>query len=155
MTFGELIKTNKNEIRNVPNLTSYFISAYKFIFGVNPSCASCSINNEFKNLINEVKKRSIQDQKIELNLEKNIMENNEKTFVLSPATDDYMLSYVDKNKVIRRKFTNRLTDDFVIGYLTDGTPEEIEERKKKFKVLPLKMREKISEKQKDKASKNK
>ena len=159
MTFGELILSNKSEVRSNSNLTTYFIHAYKYIFGYAPSCAGCSINNEFNNLVKQVKQRNIQEQEIEINLENNIMTNTTKTFVLSPALRDDMLAYTDKNKVIRRKFVNKLTDEYVIAYLTNGTIEEIEERKKKFKVLPLELREKTKDKEenvlKTKAKKNK
>lgn len=153
MTFGELILKNKGEIRNIPDLTTYFIHAYKYIFGVAPSCAGCSINNELSRLITQVKQRNLQKKEIEINLENNIMTDNTKTFILSPTTTDYMLTYVDKDKVTRRKFLNKLTDEFVIGYLTNGTEAEIEERKKKFKVLPLELREKPKEVKKEKNKK--
>lgn len=159
MTFGELILSNKSEVRSNSNLTTYFIYAYKYIFGYAPSCAGCSINNEFNNLVKQVKQRNIQEQEIDINLENNIMTNNTKTFVLSPTTKDSMLAYQDKDKNIRRKHLNKLTDEYVIAYLTNGTSEEIEERKKKFKVLPLELREKTEVKTenvlKTKAKKNK
>ena len=70
------------------------------------------------------------------------MVDNSKTFVLSPSLQDDMLAYTDKNKVIRRKFVSKLTDEYVVAYLTNGTAEEIEGRKKKFKTLPLALQEK-------------
>ena len=142
MTFGELTKKNKSEVRSNSNLTLYFKEAYKEIFGSYPSCSGCSINNEFTKLVKEIKSRKLTDQEINLNIE--IMEvNNEKTFIFSPKFNDTMLFYDDKNGIRRRKFSHKATDEFVIEYLTIGTPEQIEERKKNFKQLPLSLREEV------------
>ena len=156
MTYGELILKSSSEVRSNSNLTSYFINAYKNVCGHVPTCSGCAINNELGNLIKEIKKRNLQGQEIEVTTNNITMVDNSKTFVLSPSLRDDMLAYTDKNKVIRRKFVSKLTDEYVVAYLTNGTAEEIEERKNKFKVLPLALRE-IAEKQelKTKEKKNK
>ena len=156
MTYGELILKSSSEVRSNANLTSYFINAYKNVFGNVPTCSGCAINNELGNLIKQIKTRNLQEQEIEVTTNNITMVDNSKTFVLSPSLQDDMLAYTDKNKVIRRKFVNKLTDEYVVAYLTNGTAEEIEDRKKKFKVLPLALREK-AEKQalKTKEKKNK
>lgn len=156
MTYGELISLNSGRVRNESNLTNYFMNAYNNIFGNFPSCTGCAINNEFNKLIQQVKTKGIQQDEIEIKQNNITMVDESKTFVLSPNTDDYMLVYTDKDKRDRRKFLTRLTDEYVVAYLTNGTTEEIEERKKKFKVLPLALREK-AEKQvlKTKEKKNK
>lgn len=141
MTFEELIKYNKSEVRSNSNLTLYFINAYEFLFGFKPSCSGCSINKEFEKLKKEVLKRNILE--LEIEIKQQIINNMEqtKTFVRSASLTEDMLAYKDKNGVIRRKFVNKLTDEFVIAYLTNGTEQELEVRKKKFKVLPLAMTE--------------
>ena len=156
MTYGELILKSSSEVRNDSNLTSYFINAYKNVFAHVPTCSGCAINNELGNLIKHIKTRNLQEQEIEATTNNITMVDNSKTFVLSPSLQDDMLAYTDENKVIRRKFVSKLTDEYVISYLTNGTAEEIEDRKKKFKVLPLALREK-AEKQalKTKEKKNK
>ena len=156
MTYGELILKSSSEVRNDSNLTSYFINAYKNVLGYVPTCSGCAINNELGNLIKQIKTRNLQDQEIEVTTNNITMVDNSKTFVLSPSLQDDMLAYTDKNKVIRRKLVSKLTDEYVVAYLTNGTAEEIEGRKKKFKVLPLALREK-AEKQalKTKEKKNK
>lgn len=156
MTYGELILKSSSEVRNDSNLTSYFINAYKNVFGHVPTCSGCAINNELGNLIKHIKTRNLQDQEIEVTTNNITMVDNSKTFVLSPSLQDDMLAYTDENKVIIRKFVSKLTDEYVISYLTNGTAEEIEDRKNKFKVLPLALRE-IAEKQelKTKEKKNK
>ena len=156
MTYGELILKSSSEVRNDSNLTSYFINAYKNVFGHVPTCSGCAINNELGNLIKQIKTRKLQEQEIYVTTNNITMVDNSKTFVLSPSLQDNMLAYTDKNNVIRRKFVSKLTDEYVISYLTNGTAEEIEDRKKKFKVLPLALRE-TAEKQalKTKQKKNK
>ena len=156
MTYGELILKSSSEVRSNANLTSYFINAYKNVFGHVPTCSGCAINNELGNLIKHIKTRNLQEQEIEVTTNNITMVDYSKTFVLSPSLQDDMLAYTDKNKVIRRKFVSKLTDEYVISYLTNGTAEEIDDRKKKFKVLPLALREK-AEKQalKTKEKKNK
>lgn len=135
MTFGDLIKHSKSEVRGSSFLTFHFIEAYKHVFKVKPSCTGCSISNELSKLANEIKKLGIEEKEIEIK-EESIMKNTDKTFVLSPTFNETMLAYVDENKVVRRKFSNKLTDEFVIAYLTNGTEAEIEERKKNFKKFP-------------------
>ena len=144
MTYGELILKSSSEVRNDSNLTYYFINAYKNVFGHVPTCSGCAINNELGNLIKQIKTRNLQDQEIEVTTNNITMVDNSKTFVLSPSLQDDMLAYTDENKVIRRKFVSKLTDEYVVAYLTNGTAEEIEERKKKFKVLPLALQEKTA-----------
>lgn len=141
MTYSELIQYNKSEVRSNSNLTLYFINAYQFLFGSKPSCSGCSINREFDKLKKEILKRNLLESEIEIKQENNIIMEQTKTFVRSASLTEDMLAFKDENGVIRRKFVNKLTDEFVIAYLTNGTPEEIEERKKKFKVLPLAMTE--------------
>ena len=144
MTYGELILKSSSEVRSNSNLTSCFINAYKNVFGHVPTCSGCAINNELGNLIKHIKTRNLQEQEIEVTTNNITMVDNSKTFVLNPSLQDYMLAYRDKNKVIRRKFVSKLTDEYVVAYLTNGTAEEIEERKKKFKVLPLALQEKTA-----------
>ena len=144
MTYGELILKSSSEVRSNSNLTSCFINAYKNVFGHVPTCSGCAINNELGNLIKHIKTRNLQEQEIEVTTNNITMVDNSKTFVLNPSLQDDMLAYRDKNKVIRRKFVSKLTDEYVVAYLTNGTAEEIEERKKKFKVLPLALQEKTA-----------
>ena len=142
MTYGELILKSSSEVRSNSNLTSCFINAYKNVFGHVPTCSGCAINNELGNLIKHIKTRNLQEQEIEVTTNNITMVDNSKTFVLSPSLQDDMLAYTDENKVIRRKFVSKLTDEYVVAYLTNGTAEEIEGRKKKFKTLPLALQEK-------------
>lgn len=149
MTFNELIQNNKDKVRSNSDLTLYFIEAYKEVFGHKPSCSGCSINNEIEKLYSKIRSRvDLLDKEIIINTE--IMnQNKEITFIKSPAFTEDMIKYKKDGKDYR-KFTHKLTDEFVIGYLTNGTPEELAERKTKFKVLPLALRE---EKQTDEVQK--
>lgn len=148
MTYLELTTYNKEKVRGNSNLTLNFISAYKTIFGIMPNCTGCSIGKEINNLYQSIKLREdLHDVEIDID---NIQKNNQmidknKTFEKSILLKEDMIAYRDSDGRIRRKFTNKLNDEFVIGYLTNGTPEEISERKKKFKVLPLALREETKE----------
>lgn len=148
MTYLELTTYNKEKVRGNPNLTLNFISAYKTIFRIVPNCTGCSIGKEINNLYQSIKLREdLHDVEIDIdNIQKNNqMIDNNKTFEKSILLKEDMIAYRDSDGRIRRKFTNKLNDEFVIGYLINGTPEEIEERKKKFKVLPLALREETQE----------
>lgn len=144
MTYKELTSYNKEKVRGNSNLTLNFISAYKTIFGRVPNCTGCSIGKELNSLYQSIKEREdLHDVEIDINnIQKdNPMIDKNKTFEKSILLKEDMIAFRDSNGRIHRKFTNKLNDEFVIGYLTNGTPEEIEERKKKFKVLPLALRE--------------
>ena len=154
MTFRELTQLNKGIIRGNSDFTLFFINAYQHIFGYKPSCSGCSINNEMHKLFERIKQMPNQD--LEILIDKDlIMENTDKTFVKSINFKENLIAYKDENGRIRRKFANKLTDDFVIAYLTNGTPEELEDRRKKFKVLPLAMREVKEEPKKEKKKREK
>lgn len=144
MTFGELIKNTKDRVRSDSNLTLYFIAGYQYLFSIKPTCAGCSINKELDKFKREVIKRDLLDTEILIN-EKNIPMDNSKTFLKSANLTENMLVFTDKDGIKRRKFVNKLNDDFVIGYLTFGSEQELIERKKKFKVLPIAMREEKKE----------
>lgn len=135
MTYKELLSYNKGEIRSNSTLTFFFISAYKSVFGIVPSCAGCSINSEFANLVKEIKKQGIEENIIEENQNISKMENKNKTFVFASNFNEPMIAYV-KNGRVYRKHTNKVTDEFAREYLANGTDAEIELRRKNFKVLP-------------------
>lgn len=140
MTFSELTQLNKGMIRSDSNLTLFFISAYEHIFHNRPSCSGCSINNELDKLFKEIKKMDNPDIDIIINKEE-LKKMSNITFQKSATFRDNLIAYKDKDGRIRRKYTNKLTDEFVIEYLTNGTADELNERKSKFKVLPLALRE--------------
>ena len=55
--------------------------------------------------------------------------------------ENKILSY-KKNGKTYRQYDTKLTADFVNGYLTNGTPEQLKERKAAFQILPEKFRPK-------------
>lgn len=59
----------------------------------------------------------------------------EKTFQFSIDTPD-ILTYINKEGKPVRAYANKATDEYVINFLTHGTADEIEKRKKLFKKLP-------------------
>ncbi|WP_448607600.1 hypothetical protein [Paenimyroides ceti] len=121
----ELIQKSSREVRGNSNLMAIYIKAYKEQFGFTPNCAGCTFNSDFQKLKNALSKNN---QKPLIQIE---MENTFKLLKVSGA----ILTYKKDGKVFR-KYDNKLTEEFAIGYLTNGTKEELELRKKEFKKLP-------------------
>lgn len=133
----ELIKKESHEVRRNPNLMTLYISYFKQYFGSEPACAGCTFANDWLKFIRAVQGGANPKT---TNVKINSMEN---TFKLK-KTEGKILAYRANGKK-HRLYDNRLTEDFVTAYLTNGTEEEIQERKKLFAVLPESMREKKDE----------
>lgn len=130
----ELIKLSGREVRGNSNLMAIYITAFQNQFGHKPNCAGCTFNTDFQKLKNAV-----------LNPKQKTIIPMEKTFKLYQVKGD-ILTYKDGKKTVRQ-YDNRMTEDFAIAYLTRGTDEQIEERKKLFKVLPKSLKKQESEKE--------
>lgn len=142
MTVQELINKSSQEVRRSPDLMAFYIDSFKAQFGKAPNCAGCTFINDFK--------------KLKLSIEKGIkptktltMENKEITFKLAKR-EGKIISFQKGGRTIRQ-YDNKMTEDFAVEYLTNGSKEEISDRRKKFKVLPAE----IIEKDEKKASKSK
>lgn len=127
MTIEELIKTGKEKVRGNAVLLNAYKKVFKEKFGREPDCAGCTFTTDWARLTNP----SIQPQK------KHAMSN--KTFDLIHQGKIYSYDVFDK-KTKRTKrvraYGNLMTEDFATAYLINGTPEEIEIRKKQFRTLP-------------------
>lgn len=143
MTVQELILKNPKEVRKSPDLMGFYVEAFKSQFGYKPDCAGCTFRNDFLKL-----KKSIQSG-VEPKKQKTM--EQEKTFVLGEKRRK-IYSYKKGGKTVRR-YNHQLTEEFAVEYLTFGTPEEIAERKKKFRVLPKAILDKEKEKEEKKAQK--
>ena len=122
----DLFKYTAEEVRKSEPLTAIYIDLFKQQFGYEPSCVPCTFNSDF----NKLKMSRMRNTNIK---------KADNTFVLK-AVKYKILSYLGKDKKIRRSYDNNMTEDFAVGYLSNGTKEEIEERKKLFKVLPKSLR---------------
>ena len=103
----------------------FYIESFIEAFGYKPVCAGCSFSSDWAKLARFVNSGEMP------NKNKNIMSN---TFKLKKVTNT-ILRYEIGGSVVR-KYDNLMDEDFAIGFLTNGTPTQIEERKKLFAVLP-------------------
>lgn len=126
MKVDELIKLKPNKVRESPDLMGFYLLEYEKIFNEKPSCAPCTFKSDWKKFVKAYKTPT--QQKIKT------MATTEKTFKLKDNRVRIMTYWLDKSP--QRKYSNKLTEDFAIGYLTHGTKEQLEARRKEFAVLP-------------------
>lgn len=131
MNVLELLNMDASKVRGNSNLMRIYIDFYKEAFGVEPNCAGCTFKKDF----NKLKKHYAQDNQKNIK----VMETKQATFKYK-RPQGKILSYKSGNATVRR-YDNLLTEEFVIGYLTNGTPEQLEERKKQFSILPKQLTE--------------
>ena len=142
MDVNELIQLNSDKVRRNSSLMRFYIECFSKTFGYIPDCAGCNFNSDF----NKLKVALSNDKKI-VNLT-NKTKKMENTFKLK-RIEGNILAY-RKDKKTFRLYDNSLNEEFVISFLTNGTAEEIEQRKKLFSKLP-----KLEEKQVSKPKKTK
>lgn len=130
MTREDLILLTADQVRSDSNLTAFYLETYREVYGFTPSCGGCSLKTDFSNLVNFLKNNP--------NFEPKLIKNTNKmsTFKLK-KTQSKIFAYVDsKTKKTHRLYDTNFTEDFVKGFLTNGTEEQIEERKAMFLELP-------------------
>lgn len=130
MDVKELIQLDSHKVRGNSSLMAVYIEAFKNQFGYAPNCAGCTFGNDFAKLI-----RAVSENKSPTTTRK--MEKNN-TFVMK--IQGKILAYRKDGKTFR-VYDNKAGEDFIVNYLTNGTEEEIKERKKLFKTLPESLRE--------------
>ena len=123
----ELIKLDGRKVRENSNLMSVYIETFFNTFGYKPNCAGCTFNNDFEKLRRAINagNRPVQ---------KHIIMEATKTFKLKKANGSILTYYVNKKPF--RMYDNRLTEAFAEAFLTNGSKEQIQERKKLFSILP-------------------
>lgn len=131
MEVKELIQKSSQEVRGNSNLMAIYIKYFKEYFGHEPNCAGCTFANDFTRLKRVVLSGGSQKQQIARTKKHKAME---KTFKLK-KTEGKIFSFKKNSKTIHF-YDNNLTEDVAVEYLTHGTPEQIEERKKLFAILP-------------------
>lgn len=124
MEAAEFIKLNSHEVRNSPSLMAIYADFYFQVYGTKLNCNTCGFDSKLRQLQNALKTSNVKPKDT-------IME---KTFQLRQVKGE-ILTYKNEGKTVRQ-YDNRMTEEFAINYLTFGTPEQIEERKKLFKKLP-------------------
>lgn len=126
MTVQQLILNDSRKVRSSPDLMAFYIESFFEAFGYKPTCTGCTFSTDWNKLVRFVTKGETPN----INQYKNTMS----TFKLK-KTENKILFY-RVNGVTVRRYDNKIDEAFAVAYLTHGTPEEIEQRKKMFAVLP-------------------
>lgn len=130
MTREELITLGQHKVRRDERLMLFYLQEFEKIFGRRPNCVGCSFPRDWKAFVKG--KNNINF------IKSNIME---KTFKLRGKGMDKVHSYHDGTRMQRAR-GNKMSEDFAIAYLANGTPEQIKERKEYFEVLPRESKKK-------------
>lgn len=139
MEVTELIKLDSRKVRGNSSLMAIYIDAFQNQFGRKPNCAGCTFGTDFANLT-----RAVQggDKAIKTkNLKSNKMEN---TFKLKKIQSK-ILAYRKDGKTFR-VYDSAMKEEFAVAFLTNGSEEELKERKAMFAVLPESMQGKAKAK---------
>lgn len=123
MTVEEFILLDKAKVRRDSNLMHLYLEFFKEAFGRVPNCAGCSFGTDWLKLISKYSKKSVTLQKV----------NPMKTIQIKKIQGK-ILTYQKDGKTYRL-YDNILNDAFINEYISNGTEEEIAERKKMF-VFP-------------------
>lgn len=118
MTKEELILQGASKVRNDKNLLALYVELFKAQFGYKPVCAGCTFSTDWKKFISTNNKTHP------------IMQ---KSFIVK---DGHKIHTYKKDKQTFRMYGYNMTEEFAQEYLTNGTTDEIEERKKDFRELP-------------------
>lgn len=128
ITLEDLIKAGKSEVRYNSNLLTAYKKLFAEKFGREPDCAGCTFDSDWNRLITN---QNFSNREI----------MSENTFKLRDNSIIY--TYQRENPETKtsrpiRTFGNKMTEEFAEAYLTEGTSEQIAQRKKQFKILPKK-----------------
>lgn len=134
MDAKDLILIDGRKVRESSNLMSVYIDTFIKYFGYKPNCAGCTFKNDF----NKLKKAVESKEKPKKNII--IMENTEKTFKLKKVSGKILTYKIGKRPF--RRYDYKLTEEFVNAFLSNGSKEDIQERKTLFSVLPDKFKPK-------------
>lgn len=124
MTREELITLGEHKVRSNEHLMLSYLNEFEALFGRKPKCAGCTFKSDWKKFLQGIPTTK--------HLKK--MKTN-KTFELHGSAKSKIHTY-KIGKRPNRSYGNTMTEEFAINYLTNGTKEQIEERKKFFRVLP-------------------
>jgi hypothetical protein len=122
MTREELITLGKHKVRNDERLMLSYLTEFEALFGRKPKCAGCTFSKDWERFEKGKKTKTFNMK-------------TDKTFELLASAKSKIHTY-KIGKQPFRTYGNTMTEDFAKEYLSVGTKEEIEQRKKLFKVLP-------------------
>lgn len=121
MTINEFILLDKHKVRRDSNLMHLYLEFFKEAFGRVPSCAGCSFGTDWAKLVAKYSKNYVTLQKAK---------TMSKSITIKKIQGK-ILSYKKGGKTYRL-YDNILNDSFIKEYISNGTDEEIAERKKMF-----------------------
>lgn len=110
-----------NEVRGNSSLMLDYIQLYKEVYGKELNCASCTFKSDFTRL--------------KQHLANNKQSTNNSIMGFKIKKRNVILSY-KKDGLTYRKYDNIANDQFLSEFLTHGTSEELEERRKLFTSIP-------------------
>jgi hypothetical protein len=123
MTIKEFILLDKAKVRRDSNLMHLYLEFFKETFNRVPNCAGCSFGTDWQKLINF----HIGNKEKSLTLQKTKVMNT----ISIKKIQGKILAYRKEGKTFRM-YDNILTDAFINDFISNGTEEEILERKKMF-----------------------
>lgn len=127
MTTKELVSLNPKKVRHNNDLMQLYIQKFEAAFSYKPNCAGCTFSNDF----NKLKKHVQSGAKTIVNLKPKTMES----YKIKQKYRHQILTYT-LNKRPYRTYGRNMSDQFAKDFLTYGTKQQLEERKKMFDVIP-------------------
>lgn len=123
MTIDEFILLDKAKVRRDSNLMSLYLDFFKTAFGRVPNCAGCSFGTDWQKLVSLYSNKG--EKKV--TLQKGKIMNT----ISIKKIQGKILTYKKDGRTYRQ-YDNILTDSFIKEFISNGTDQEIEERKKMF-----------------------
>ena len=114
-----------DKVRRNESLILSYLEEFEKLFGYKPKCAGCSFRTDWKKFVNYSQQTTTKTFKMK----------TDKTFELKKDAKSKIHTY-KIGKQPKRSYGNTMTEDFAKAFLTNGTKEEIAERKKLFVRLP-------------------
>lgn len=121
MTINEFILLDKHKVRRDSNLMHLYLEFFQEAFGRVPNCAGCSFGTDWAKLVAKYSKNYVTLQK---------SKTMSKSITIKKIQGK-ILSYKKDGKTYRL-YDNILNDSFIKEYISNGTDDEIAERKKMF-----------------------
>src|SRR6478735_7865439 len=120
MTVEEFILLDKAKVRRDSNLMHLYLEFFQTAFGRVPNCAGCSFGTDWAKLVTKYSKNYV-------TLQKGKIMNT----ISIKKIQGKILTYKKDGRTYRQ-YDNILTDAFIKEFISNGTEQEIEERKKMF-----------------------
>lgn len=108
-------------------MTAYFNYFFEYM-GYNLSCGGCNFESVFNTFVKKVSDGEPQFKHL-------IKTEMEQTFILFDTQKIYSFRS-KKTGSVKHRYGFKMDEEYAIEYLTNGTQDEIENRKKDFKKLP-------------------